>query len=205
MHGVILALRTLALAVVVLLLGVSSAAYAQPTGVVLQLPTFSFFSVNTTVSAPDSGAGIAAAMRRAEASRIFSGKGVASARGQGANVGNVAIHATIHDRTNAPGLVLRNGSVVARTDGTFSQKLNAARGSSAGRADLSVAEIRRLRTQAVSQQQAEAERCFERGFAAESKGRLGVAAIYYRQAATRAQGDLRTAAIQRLQAVTSNR
>ncbi len=205
MHGIHRTPWTFIFATVALLAVHSDGAYAQQTGVAVQLPTISSFSVNTSVLAPDSGAGIAAAMRRAEANRIMFGPGPQTAQGRGADVKEVLINPTIHGGENEPNLVLGNGSGVAEFRGAFSRKLDAARGSSAGRADLSVAEIKRLRSQDNSQEAVDAVRYFQRGLAAETKGRLGVAAIYYRQSATRARGDLRTAALERLRAVASKR
>ena len=202
MRGDSHAMRVLLFSLTVGLVAASSEAFAQQTGGAVQLPTFSFFSVNTTVSVPDSGAGIAAAMRRAEANRIMFG---GAAHEKKVGMGNVAVNAVIHDRMSGPGLVLQKGSAVASEEWNFSRRMDAAQGSSAGRADRSVAEIVRLRRHADSRQQTTAQRYFQRGIAAESKGRLGVAAIYYRQAATRAHGDLRTAAMDRFRAVASNR
>ncbi len=179
-------------------------ARAQQTGVTVQLPTFSYFSVNTSVLVPDSGAGIAAAMRRAEAERIAFGDKQDSSKVSGANIGGVTIHPTIHDRNSEPGLALQSAPKQGLGN-SFSQRLKDAQKSSAGRAELGVAEIERNLSQADEQLQEEAHQLLKRGLAAESKGRLGVAAIYYRQAATRADGDLKAAALERLKVVNSGR
>lgn len=192
------------LSAVALCFAYGETARAQQSGVAVQLPTFSYFSVNTSVLVPDSGAGIAAAMRREEANRIMYGPGPSVAQGRAASASGVTVHATIHDPAAESGLVLRNDPAERETQASFARRFNkAAEGSSAGRADLSVAEIKRQRARAGDQDQADALRFFQRGRAAESKGQFGVAAIYYRQAATRASGELRTAAIKQLKVVAT--
>lgn len=205
MQGALRATSLIGFAVFAWLLLEGNSAHAQQSGVTVQLPTFSYFSVNTSVLVPDSGAGFAAAMRRAEANRIATGGKQDSTSVSGASIGGVAIHSTIHDRDSEPGLALQNAPQQGLGNSLFSRKLEAAQVSSAGRAELSVAEIERNRSQADKQQELEALQLLKRGLAAESKGRLPVAAIYYRQAASRASGDLKATAIERLKAVESER
>lgn len=187
---------------IVFLIACGEKTVAQQTGVAVQLPTFSYFSVNTSVLVPDSGAGIAAAMQREAANRIMYGPWPNVAQGRAASTGGVTVHATVHDRKNEPGLLLSEDMADREARPAFSKRFDGAGESSAERADLSVAEIKARRSEARQAQQAEALRYFERGRTAEANGKFGVAAIYYRQAATRASGELRTAAVNRLKVVT---
>lgn len=74
-------------------------------------------------------------------------------------------------------------------------KLIASRGSSAGHGDLSVAEIKRRRAAGEEKKERAATgellALIERGRGAEAAGKGNVAKIYYRQAASRAEGDLK--------------
>lgn len=77
-----------------------------------------------------------------------------------------------------------------------------AHASSASRGDLSVAELRRAR-EAGDDAEAQAKRqeiavLVERARGAEDAGKIGVAKIYYRQAATRASGELRRELVDKL-------
>ena len=86
-------------------------------------------------------------------------------------------------------------------------KLAASRGSSAGHGDLSVAEIRRLRSardSVVDQaKQKEVLALVERARGAEEAYKNGLAKIYYRQAIKRANGDLKKELEAKLQALES--
>jgi hypothetical protein len=79
--------------------------------------------------------------------------------------------------------------------------------SSAAQGDLSVAEIRRQKT---ARDAAEAEKknqelaiLIERGRGAEEAGKIGVAKIYYRQAAAAATGDLKRQLIEKLRSLNA--
>jgi len=87
-------------------------------------------------------------------------------------------------------------------DAPLDLQLQAARQSTAGRADTSVAEIRRQRAAQVSADEAkrndEAAELARKGQEAEADGQLGVAKIFYRQAASRASGETRQELLARL-------
>ena len=87
-------------------------------------------------------------------------------------------------------------------DAPLDLQLQVARQSTAGRADASVAEIRRQRAAQVSADEAkrneEAAELARKGEEAEADGQLGVAKIFYRQAASRASGEARQELLGRL-------
>lgn len=88
----------------------------------------------------------------------------------------------------------------------MSMKLGASRASSAGYGDLSVAEIKRNKA-ARDAAEADAKNqeilaLIERARGAEAAGKVGAAKIYYRQAATRASGDLQRELVEKLKSLS---
>ena len=81
------------------------------------------------------------------------------------------------------------------------RQLDAARGSSAGQPAPSVAAIRAAQAAATAADDSEALEHYRRGQAAEQRGKLGVAKIYYRNALQTASGSLRDEIQQRLRAM----
>ncbi len=86
---------------------------------------------------------------------------------------------------------------------TWREKLNrqAGGGDATDPATLSVAEIRRRREAGQAAQQGEALAKFQSGQQAESKGKAGVARVYYQMAARKATGELKQRIEARLQAL----
>jgi len=83
----------------------------------------------------------------------------------------------------------------------LSLQAEASRGSSAGRGDLSVAEIKNQQAAEEAAKQTEVQGFIERAKGAEEAGKTNVAKIYYRQALARATGDLRNELQAKLQAL----
>jgi hypothetical protein len=81
---------------------------------------------------------------------------------------------------------------------TVADQLQAAAGSTAGKAALSVAELQRQRLAAQQAGDGEARQLMERGREAADGGKPGVAKIFYRQAARAATGPLREEIEQRI-------
>ena len=86
--------------------------------------------------------------------------------------------------------------------------LIASRGSTAGHGDLSVAEIKRRRkaSEATAERAASGEilALIERGRGAEEAGKASVAVIYYRQAASRADGELKQELAEKIKQLQEN-
>lgn len=87
----------------------------------------------------------------------------------------------------------------------LSLKLIESQGSTAGHGDLSVAEIKRRRAAQQAREarshDAEILALIERGKGAEEAGKANVARIYYQQAATRADGDLKQELLQKVESL----
>lgn len=139
------------------------AAQAQQQAVAVQLPTFSFFTVDTSVVVPDSGAGIRAAMAREAAQR--SQQPLWRAREE-----------------SAPGAAARFALPAQPRPKSFSERLAAAQQSSAGQSARSVAAIRAARLDQDEQRQRESEEWLGKAAEAEAAGKPGVAKLYRRKA-----------------------
>ncbi len=177
-------------------------AVAQQTAVAVQLPTFSFFTVNTSVLVPDSGSGMAAAMRRRRAAEIMHGP-IDRLSQSAAQAGGATVHATIHDRPQEPPLQLSGARGPQRP--AFARQLDAAQRSTAGRPAQSVEEILAERADAEDVAGQEALDLFAEGRAAEQRDKPAVARVYYRRALHRADGELRQLLLQTLEAATATR
>ena len=77
-------------------------------------------------------------------------------------------------------------------------RLDAARGSTAGHGDVSVATIHAQHAAEDAALEEEIAILIERGRGAEAQGKPNVARIYYQQAASRAEGDLREQLLQQI-------
>lgn len=175
----------------------------------VQLPTFSYFSVNTSVSIPDSGGAYSEAARQAR-QRPSNGLQPAGAnlggitlRGAGpggfsAAASGASVSATIHDHEP-----ITNPAVGAVAAGSIAARFDAARASSAGRPSLSVAEARRLYAERKQSDDRSALELLKQGDAARERGNLAAAKLYYQSAARRASDPSRTEALARLHALES--
>jgi hypothetical protein len=182
----------------------AAAATAAPprVGTVVQLPTFNYFTVVTTVEVPDSGGGSLGGIGSADSGRIERGIPGLGFRpftntdsGLARNGGNASVQAEIqgldamdrallgNDANPTAGKALRNSSPLA-ADSAGSQ---------------SIAALRRQQSEessaAQAQSQQEAQRLFDQASELQAGGKPGVAKVYYRMAARRATGSLRDRAI----------
>lgn len=190
----------------------------------VQLPTFSFFTVSTTVSVPDSGSAFLGGVKRARygmTSRGTPGLGkvpglsrLFSNRGRGASLASsgASVTATITDHAELDAALLSEaagirtgGAALTETDRkALILSSHIGRPSNAGlRLGVdppreSVAAIR-LRNEAASRvHQAEMQGYWQRGQNAESLKRWGAARVSYDVIVRRGSGELRDRAVARL-------
>lgn len=164
-----------------LLLGGGPAGAQQ--GVTLQLPTFSFFSVATTVVVPDRGGAYMGGVGRVSSGRSRFGRpggGGQTAFGFERHAAGLHASAHIHDLRGMDE-ALRRGS---ETDRTRSPLLNG----QATLPSLKELENQRLKVEAIGQ--AEAADFFQRGRDAQAAGKASLAKTYYQMALRRASGEL---------------
>ena len=178
---------------------------AQPAlAQVVQLPTFSVFSIQTSVMAPDRGAAYLGGARAYSTGRTaFSPAAVLgnSSFGQAAVAAGLAASATILDQDAMDRAVLaaaggQNASPAISPPrpyvADFATPANhAARG-------FSLADAERMRDADVSARQNEAIDYVARARRAEADGKTSVAITYYQMAGRRASGELLAAISQRL-------
>ena len=187
-----------------IVLGVSfcaatSADAQQPA--VVQLPSFSSFGVNTTVSAPDRGSvSLGGVGRSSSGSTAFGpalGRGNRSF-GRSLSSSNSSVHATIHDadaldRATLARAKANRASKSTSASSADARRLAAARQSSAGQVPLgSVADARRQRAAELESNQAEATANVKRARDAVAAGKSSVAAMFYKLAARQATGELKS-------------
>lgn len=123
-----------------------------PAATTVQLPTFSFFTISTTVSVPDSGGAYLGGVGGGRSGSRSNGPGLGNrAGGSGIDAGGVYVTAQIHDLGAMDRALLaeaaaereskvRNAAALA-----WAERLERARESSAGRPAMSLAEARQLR------------------------------------------------------------
>jgi hypothetical protein len=224
------------LAVVAAVLGAGTSAWAQGQGqpqvpTTVQLPTFSFFTVQTTVSVPDSGGAYLGGIKRARDGSIVRGLGPLRNRAIGSErgAGGMSVHATIIDHAELDEALLAEaaaGRGKAADPATAKAELlsrhmgraefGAAGGSSipgastSGRASSdapaeSVAAIRQQNSAAAEQRASEAAEYFIKAQTAEAEGKSALAKIYYQMVLRRDAGQLKQQAQARLAAINGGK
>jgi len=177
--------------------------------VTVQLPTFHYFGVSTTVLVPERGAVMLGGVNSSRgASSSFGGPllpGGQRAQAAQASAGGVGISAWIHDfeamdRAALDEAAARRGDV---SESESARPLRANPFSAAG--VQSIAEIRQQQAEAAAEVDQEAQELFARGEQAEAAGKAGAAKIYYQMAHRRARGPLRERIAQRLALLRSSR
>jgi hypothetical protein len=175
----------------------------------VQLPTFRYFSVQTTVSVPDRGGVMMGGVDRASSGSTSRGFGPLRNRASGSSIGSsgVSVHATIIDnneldqqvlaearRQRSESLVLRNPPPPSPVDSATALKAdylsrNVARAEAAPQRTPAPAEaidsVADLRTQATAREDArltEAKEKLAAGMAAEEAGKLASARGSYEAA-----------------------
>jgi hypothetical protein len=204
------------LPLIVLGLGAGSALGQQ--GSAVQLPTFSYFSTNTTVSVPDRGSAFLGGVDRAAYGRNEFGVPLLPFRnrsfGAERSTSGARVSVTIHDfeamdryllSQPTPFRAAQNqaAALAPAAKDAWQRKLEAAQ---AGSARPSVMSVAQLRAQHVREEQArgdEARQWYERGQGAEAAGKSNVARVYYQMAARRAGGELKEQIAARLASLAS--
>jgi hypothetical protein len=190
----------------------------QASAQVVQLPTFNFFGISTTVSVPDSGGAYLGGVSSSSMSRLerglpgfgrmpFAGRPFGDRAIAGRTVASgVSISATIHDFEAMDEALLEQGRAMAGRPMPLSRSpsfdgrgpgspdvsrpgLGRMALDPAGRA--SVGELRRRQTAAQSVAANEARQDYERGLALSAQGKTGAARVYFQRAIKRAEPDLR--------------
>jgi hypothetical protein len=183
-----------------LLAGSNLSALAQAPAVV-QLPSFSTFGVNTSVSVPDRGsiplAGVGRASTGSTAYGPSAGRGNRAA-GSNLSTSRSSARASIHDTEalDRDTLARAKGSQSGRTANISAdptRRLASARQSSAGEVPSgSVADARRQRATEAAAGQAEAVANWKRAREAAAAGKTSLAAVLYRLAAKQSSGELKS-------------
>ena len=182
----------------------------------VQLPTFRFFTVNTTVSVPDRGAAYLGGISRAGDQSSTRGAGPLRSRAisSGRSASTVSVHATIIDHAELDRAVLaeaarRRGSiatdaVAAEADYLSSHVGRSAPGSTVPEprsASSQIGSLAKIREQAAAQAEerdVEVIAWLNKAELLEVEGKSGVAKIYYQMIARRATGDLKATATARI-------
>jgi hypothetical protein len=208
-----------------LLLIVIALVAARVSAQTVQLPTFSFTSVGTTVSVPDQGAAFLGGINRASSGQNefgvpglpfvpFRSRGM----GQDRSASNMWVTATIHDfdamdqaLLNSPspsGVAAMSrasrGALAAFGHTEQPRAANLAGSWQPAPVALPALDLTAEQSRRVAQQQTradDADSYFERGRQAEADGKPSVARIYYQMAARRATGDLKQQCLARLEAI----
>ncbi|HEV2969150.1 MAG TPA: hypothetical protein VGY55_04110 [Pirellulales bacterium] len=200
-----------------------AAAFAQVrAATVVQLPTFRFFAVSTTVEVPDSGGAEFGGFGDGASGRSENGiPGLGfhpfnnAAGGAARGASNMSVSAEIHDFEAADRQLL-GGDFNQRADASLmklpimlrSAESQGPREQSALATDSaggqSLGDIRRQQAAEDSAWQEEATRLFDQASALQAAGKTGVAKIYYRMAARRATGSLKERALAALGKLNSS-
>ncbi|MFN0018036.1 MAG: hypothetical protein ACKVP0_07245 [Pirellulaceae bacterium] len=191
--------------------GFASIAFAQPPTTV-QLPTFSFFTVNTTVSVPDSGGTYLGGLLRGRDSSTTRGlapfpglanRGIGSER----SAGGMSVRAWIHDFRKLDDALLaeaagkrREADPAALKGAALAHSLDTppAGNPAADAPLLSVADIRRQNEQQDATQREEAMAYFTKAEEYRTAGKLGLAKLNYQRVAARDSGKVKEAALKRI-------
>ncbi|MEX0642734.1 MAG: hypothetical protein WD468_08545 [Pirellulales bacterium] len=180
-------------------LALMMASAPSATAQVVQLPTFEFFGVSTTVLVPDRGGLNAAGVGRSRRSSARRGFPVGPAAGDlfaSRGAGGVGVTATVHDLDAMDRALLGNGPRAPLAKANQQRphaKVLAERGpasSSAERGAESLASIRAARSIAGGTASAEARKFFQQAEEARNEGGAALARMYYQMAARRATGEL---------------
>lgn len=180
----------------------------------VQLPTFSFFTVQTAVSVPDSGGAYLGGISRGYNSSTTRGlpfwsktpwlSPLATSRGigSGASAGGVSVHATIIDHEELDRAVLSEAA--ARRSAPSETDLKAERLTREARSDGPPASVAEIRRQQAAEDEARAEQAatlMAKAREMEAANKPGQARIYYRMASRHADAQLQQEIAQRLAAL----
>jgi len=186
----------------------------------VQLPTFSFFTVQTTVSVPDRGGAYLGGINRGRDGRIERGFGPLANRAIGGDrsVASTSVHARIIDFEEIDQMLLaaaarRAGTTVDPADAKAAALTKHVNGvavvSAAGHSSSSpsgplpgsIAGIRAQNVAAAQERAAEVAELFAKAQQAEVEGKPAVAKIFYQMVVRRDAGALKQQAQARLSAL----
>lgn len=206
--------------------GLATSAMAQnpaqaPTTV--QLPTFSFFTVQTSVSVPDRGGAYLGGINSARDGSMSRGFGPLRNRGSERGASMVSVHATIIDLREIDEAILAEAAAMRsdrpgpRETDIKAELLRRHVGRSGVAGDAvssstiaaeplpgSVAAIRAQNAAAHDERAHEAADLFARGLKAEGEGKPGVARAYYKMVVARNAGDISAQALSRIAVLDGN-
>jgi hypothetical protein len=151
------------------------------------LPTFSVFTVQTTVSVPDRGGAYLGGISRGRDAAATRGFGPLALRGLGSERGasGASVHATIIDHRERDAAVLAAVATKRMSpDKSLAKAAELARHVE-GPAVASVAAIQAEKAAAAAEAAREAAEYFAKAERAEQQGKVGVARIYYQMAQRR--------------------
>jgi hypothetical protein len=190
----------------------ASTALAQQQPTTVQLPTFRVFTVQTTVSVPDSGGSLLGGITRGRDGKLTRGIGPLKDRALGSErgTGAMSVRATIIDHREIDEAILaaarRDGTPVDATSikaGYLSRHVGTSTPVSS--APSSVSAIRDRNASAAAEQAAardsEAAELLAKASRAEAEGKAGLAKLYYQMVVRRNAGQLKEQAISRLAAL----
>jgi hypothetical protein len=188
---------TVLISLVVFCIALADGAQAQ----VVQLPTFRFFGISTTVSVPDSGGaylggnsrssrgsihrGLPGLSKAPVVGRPFGNRGIAGST----ETGGMSVHAQIHDFEAMEQALVGQATEVARHSPPAARFSNHAAAAKSDRA--SVAAIRQQQAARQSAITTEARQDYDRARELLAAGKTGVAKIYLQRAAKSADPQLR--------------
>ena len=190
-----MAARTVWLAVPLVLCSVDPAAAQQPTTV--QLPSYSTFGVNTSVSAPDRGSmSLGGGGRSSSGSTAF---GPSRSYGRQSSASRTSVHARVHDLNAMDRQLLDQArKSYGKPSGSASRKTSGDASSAAAGPPGSVAEARRLHAAETASQERDALKYFAQAERSAAGGKPQVARVLYQMAERRASGELKAEIRRRL-------
>ncbi|HEV7226331.1 MAG TPA: hypothetical protein VGN42_26730 [Pirellulales bacterium] len=182
----------------------SAAPVAAQQASTIQLPSFSYFSVDTTVSAPDRGSMSLGGSGSSSTGSTAFGPGFgprSRAFGRQSSVSRTTVHATIHDFDAMDKQLLGQAR---KSYGSSKSGREAARSASSSAESAppgSIAEARRLRGADAAAEQKQVLDYLRQAERAKARGKLQVAKVLYQMAERRAAGELKAKVRQQLAAL----
>jgi hypothetical protein len=199
------------IAAAILMFGSASKVSGQvaPAPTTVQLPSFSFFTVQTTVSVPDRGGMELGGIRRGADGRTTFGNGSAAHRGLASSRGASGVSATAaivnHQELDRAVLAAAAGERPASTARAASEIAVHLRQQASSSAPNSVSAIRQQQAAAAEQRNAELAAVLLKANQAEAAGKTELARLHYQTVARQASGELQRQAEVRLAALASPR
>jgi hypothetical protein len=170
----------------------------------IQLPSFSYFSVDTTVSAPDRGGMSLGGVRRSSTGSTAFGPGFgprSRAFGRQTSASTMTVHATVHDFDAMDRQLLEQAQRSYARSKSARQAGRSASSSAESAPTGSLAEARRRRAADVDAEQKQVLDYMTQADRAKARGKPQVAKVLYQMAERRASGELKAQVRQKLAAL----